>query len=118
MIATVVVAAALAQTRSDAALASSAVDVAPLGGVGCVAVQPGRLLDTRPGFQTVDELGSGVGSVGPNESIVVQIAGRAGVPATGVGSVVLNVTAVDASTPSFVTVFAAGTGRPLASQRR
>ena len=116
MIATVFVAAALSPTRSDAALAGSAVGVAALGGAGFVAVPPARLLDTRPGFQTVDELGAGVGSVGPNESILVRIAGRAGVPASGVGSVVLNVTAVGASAPSFVTVFAAGAQRPLASQ--
>jgi len=86
-----------------------------LGGLGFVPVQPARVLDTRPGFQTVDELWAGVGSVGAGSMVTVRVGGRAGVPVRGVGSVVLNVTSVNATLPSFVSVFAAGTRRPVVS---
>jgi len=87
----------------------------PLGGLGFVSVQPARVLDTRPGFQTVDELWAGVGSVGAGSVVTVRVGGRAGVPAAGVGSVVLNVTSVNASLPSHVSVYASGTERPVVS---
>ncbi|HRE01162.1 MAG TPA: hypothetical protein PLV68_07660, partial [Ilumatobacteraceae bacterium] len=76
---------------------------APLGSLGFVAVQPARLLDTRAGFQTIDELSAGVGAVGAGEQLSVRVAGRAGIPASHVSAVVLNVTAVDATERSFLT---------------
>ena len=45
----------------------------------------------------------------------VTVAGRAGVPTVGVGAVVLNVTATDVESASFVTVWPTGSARPLAS---
>ena len=45
----------------------------------------------------------------------VTVAGRAGVPTAGVGAVVLNVTATDVESASFVTVWPTGSSRPLAS---
>ncbi len=54
-------------------------------------------------------------ALGPREETTVTVAGAAGVPTTGVGAVVLNVTATDVESDSFVTVWPTGTPRPLAS---
>jgi hypothetical protein len=75
---------------------------------------PARIADTRPGF-TIDGKFSGTGAVGAGETLELPVLGRAGVPATGVSAVVLNVTAVDATDPSFVTVWPTGDDRPVAS---
>ena len=45
----------------------------------------------------------------------LQVTGRGGVPASGVGAVVLNVTVVGATWEGFVTVYPTGTTRPTAS---
>jgi hypothetical protein len=58
-------------------------------------VSPARLLDTRAGSGTIDGVSAGSGPVGAGSTTVVQIAGRAGVPMSGVAGVVLSVTAVD-----------------------
>jgi hypothetical protein len=63
------------------------------------AVTPGRLLDTRPGMETVDGLQAGVGRMAAGTTIDIEIGGRSGVPADGAGSVMLNVTAVDPAGP-------------------
>ncbi len=47
------------------------------------AINPARLLDTRIG------VGAPVGAVGPGSKVAVQIAGRKGIPATGVGAVAI-----------------------------
>ncbi|MDQ6726361.1 MAG: peptidoglycan recognition protein family protein, partial [Actinomycetota bacterium] len=75
-------------------------------------ISPSRILDTRSGTGT----GGAVGPIGGNATMDVTVAGAGGVPATGVTSVVLNVTATDATGPdSYLTVFPTGTARPLAS---
>ncbi len=75
-----------------------------------VPVSPSRMLDTRT------SLGAAAAApVGPGETIAVHIAGRGGIPTTGVGAIVLNVTGVLASTSTHVTVFPAGEPLPLAS---
>ena len=66
------------------------------------AAGPARIFDTRSSAQP---LGSGL-------AVDVPIVGVGGVPATGVGSVVMNVTAVDPTEPSYLTVYPAGTPRP------
>lgn len=66
---------------------------------------PTRLLDTREG---------GV-PLGPNRSLELQVAGRAGVPASGATAAVLNVVATGATATSFLTVHPTGQPRPLAS---
>ena len=63
----------------------------------------------------MDGESSGGGRVGPGSAVSVKVTGRGGVPSSGVGSVVLNVTATGASASSFVTVFASGVPRPTAS---
>jgi hypothetical protein len=71
---------------------------------------PVRVLDTRVG------VGAPTARVGAKGSIDLRVTGVAGVPAAGVTSVVLNVTAAGASGPqSFLTVWPKGTTRPLAS---
>jgi hypothetical protein len=73
-----------------------------------VALKPVRLLDTRTGNGASGALGAGA-------SIDLQVAGREGLPATGIGAVVLNVTATDAAAPGFVSAWPTGGARPLAS---
>ncbi len=76
---------------------------------------PARLLDTRAGGQTVDGLAAGGGRVAAAATIEVTVAGRGGVPATGVAAVAINVTAVDPSASGYVTVWPTGAARPNAS---
>ncbi len=71
---------------------------------------PERLLDTRTGVGT-----SGAGAVGAAGRVDLVVLGRGGVPASGVDSVVVNVTATRASQRSFVTVWPTGLERPTAS---
>ncbi|MDH4143827.1 MAG: PKD domain-containing protein [Acidimicrobiia bacterium] len=73
---------------------------------------PARLLDTRPDSLTGV---STAGPVGAGQKVDLTVLGRGGVPASGVGAVVLNVTAADITAPSYVTVFPSGVARPNAS---
>jgi hypothetical protein len=70
---------------------------------------PARILDTRTGN------GAPAGKLGPNAALTLQVTGRGGVPATGVSSVVLNVTVTEATAVSFLTAWPAGAARPLTS---
>jgi VCBS repeat protein len=78
---------------------------------------PARILDTR----LSPPLGH-LGSLGPGESITLQVTGSAqrgggpsGVPSSGVGAVVMNVTATTTTTGSFLTIWPTGSPKPLAS---
>lgn len=66
---------------------------------------PARALDTRTG------IGAAAQPSGPNNAVRLGLAGSYGIPASAT-AVVLNVTAVGALAPTFVTVWPAGTGRP------
>ena len=68
-------------------------------------LQPSRLLDTRT---------SGT-AVRAGTELDLTVTGRGGVPASGVGAVVLNLTVTDPSTAGYVTAWPAGTPLPLAS---
>jgi hypothetical protein len=70
-------------------------------------VVPARVLDTRPGTAL------GGTTIGANSSIDVQITGTGGIPATGVAAVVLNLTAANATSGSYMTAFATGSARPM-----
>jgi len=73
-------------------------------------LEPSRILDTRYG------VGSALRPVPAGATIDLTVAGAGGVPLTGAGAVVLNLTATGASGPeTYVTVFPSGTTRPLAS---
>lgn len=77
--------------------------------VGAFSMQaPARILDTRYGV-------GGFGPVLSGATLSLQVGGRKGVPATGVGAAVLNVTAVDPTGDGYVTVHPSGTKLPLAS---
>ncbi|WP_347261606.1 reprolysin-like metallopeptidase [Rudaea sp.] len=79
------------------------------------ALAPARVLDTRPGMTTSDGQFAGGGGIGGGAELDLTVTGRGGVPASGVGAVVLNVTAVTPSSPGFLTVWPAGSARPTAS---
>lgn len=82
----------------------------PAGASRLVTLNPTRLFDTRPG----SEPAGAKGLVGAGETLTVQVAGHAGVPAAAT-AVVLNVTATEAVAPGYVTAWPAGTPRPEAS---
>jgi hypothetical protein len=78
------------------------------------ALDPARLLDTRPGFSTIDGqfVGEGIRPAGTVTELTV--ANRGGVPA-GAATVVLNVTVTEATQSGYLTVYPCGTTPPLAS---
>lgn len=82
---------------------------------GITAVNPGRLADTRSTGRTVDGRVAGTGAVATGGVLVVPVTGRAGVPASGVGTVVLNVTVTEPATGGYVTAWPTGTTKPNAS---
>lgn len=99
-------------------------DIAPSGGAGFAislvgtvassdgeftALTPARVLDTRDGT------GAPMAPIGQRSSLQVQIAGRGGVPETGVTAVVMNVTAMNATAPTFVTIWPGTAPRPTVS---
>ncbi len=71
---------------------------------------PTRLLDTRDGTGAAQ-----AGAVPNDGEIVLQISGRAGMPATGIAAVALNVTSTATTGPGYITVWPDGLRRPLAS---
>ena len=79
-----------------------------------VPMVPCRLFDTRPAPFTV---GDRMTPLGPDETLTQQVTGDVGncsVPADAV-SVAINITAVDGTAPSFLTVTPAGGDLPIAS---
>lgn len=70
------------------------------------SVTPQRILDTRPG-STLTTDGRNT-PLGPNGTFDLQVVNKAGVPATGVSAVVLNVTAITPTAPGFVAAYPAG----------
>ena len=79
-----------------------------------VPVNPARLLDTRPGGQTIDGLSTPGAKLIGGEEIELQIAGRGGAPGT-VSAVALNVTVNEPEQAGFVTAYPCNTPRPDAS---
>ncbi|MGI8418667.1 MAG: right-handed parallel beta-helix repeat-containing protein [Nakamurella sp.] len=72
------------------------------------AVTPTRLLDTR--------INQGApGPIGAKSTINLSVLGKAGVPASGVSAVVLNLTATSATNAGNITAYPAGTELPHAS---
>ncbi|MGK5442578.1 hypothetical protein ACSNN7_12280 [Micromonospora sp. URMC 105] len=97
-----VASAAPAAPQSSAALAGEATGT-------YYPLAPARLMDTRAG------LGAPKAKIGAQSKVDLQVTGRGGVPSTGVGSVVLNVTITGATANSFVTTYPAGEPLPNAS---
>jgi hypothetical protein len=71
------------------------------------AMSPSRVLDTRIGLGSNGKVGS--------VPISPKVVGVAGVPATGVSAVLLNVTVTEPSVPGFLVVHACGTPTPNSS---
>jgi subtilisin family serine protease len=84
-------------------------DGAPTEPGGFGSVTPLRVLDTRFGT------GAPAASVGYDKTVSVQVTGAGGVPASNVSAVVLNVTVTDPAAAGFITAYASGKNRPLAS---
>lgn len=82
---------------------------------GVSAITPVRLADTRPNRATVDGQSSGTGVVTPASPLVLAVAGRGGVPPTGVSAVALNVVSVGPGGDGYLTVYPTGASRPVAS---
>ncbi|MCL4449046.1 MAG: hypothetical protein M1483_04565 [Actinobacteria bacterium] len=79
---------------------------------------PQRICDTRPASTTTPNnqctdhpLQAGTSS----QTLTVQVAGKAGLPVTGVSAVALNVTAINPSVFSYLTVYPASATRPTVS---
>lgn len=70
-------------------------------------VTPARMLDTRPGFTTVDGVAAGEGVRSAGSVTRVPIAGRAGVPIDASAGA-LNLTVTEPGTAGFVTAFPCG----------
>ncbi len=103
------VAAFAATSLTTVALLAIPASAATAPGGSFTGVTPARLLDTRSGIGTTAHV------VPAGGSVTLTVAGRGGVPATGVGSVVLNVTVTGSNAGGYVTVYPAGTTRPTVS---
>jgi secreted trypsin-like serine protease len=79
-------------------------------GARFTGVMPSRLFDTRHGTGGVPDA-----PLGPVSTLDVDVAGHAGVPATGASAVVLSLTATGATAPTNLTAWAAGEPRPPTS---
>ena len=101
--------------RGTTHLVADVVGWIPGDGQAFTGLTPARLLDTRPDGTTIDGVHQGTGAVAGGTVAALTVTGRGGVPATGVGAVVLNVTASQPTAPTYVTVFPVGETRPLAS---
>jgi hypothetical protein len=73
-----------------------------------VGTAPTRVVDTRSGL-------GGRRSIGPGETATFNLAGQGGLPPSGVGAVVANVTATRPTATSYLTIFPTGQSRPTAS---
>ena len=70
---------------------------------------PVRVLDTRSG------VGAAKARVAAGSTLTLQVTGRGGVPATGVGAAVLNLTAVAPTSSGYLTAFPVGAAAPSTS---
>jgi hypothetical protein len=78
------------------------------------SVSPSRLLDSRPGYGTVDGQYSGMGTRPGGSVTEVQVVGRAGIPADAIAAVI-NVTAVAPQAPGYMVAYPCGTSVPETS---
>ncbi len=82
-----------------------------VGGAAAGPVHPVHASD----YPTIDGDFEGIGAISPAGITELTVVGRGGVPATGVGSVALNVTVTNPTADGFVTVWPSGLTRPTAS---
>lgn len=79
-----------------------------------VPLTPARLLETRPGAQSVDGRGALAARLGAGSVTTIRVVGRAGIPSEAT-AVAVNATAVGPSERGYVTLFPCDGPRPLAS---
>lgn len=85
----------------------------PLGGVATsefTPIAPKRVLDTRPEFN----IGAPAAKIGTKAAISVQVSGTPGIPAEAT-AVVVNITALQGTAATFLTVYPTGGGTPPVS---
>ena len=92
------------------ATAERAEAAVPTGASRLVPLPPARLVDTRTGLGV-----AAIGPVGTDATIAVDVAGHAGVPASGASAVVVNVTMTETAGPGFLTLWPDGGTRPTVS---
>ncbi|SNT10970.1 hypothetical protein SAMN05421812_103204 [Asanoa hainanensis] len=103
-------AAAFAVTGSVYVLASPASAAAAATAVGTYTpLAPSRILDTRHGN------GAPTGIVTAGKTVHLQVAGRGGVPASGVSAVILNLTVTGSLGNGYLTAYPDGATRPTAA---
>lgn len=100
-------------TQQPADLIVDVFNVLPDDSISTLAT-PVRVLDTRPGQPTIDGKASGAGALAISGVVEVAVAGRGGMSPVA-KSAVLNVTAVDAAAPGFLTVWPCDSSRPSTS---
>lgn len=83
--------------------------IAAAGGAGYHPISPDRVLDTRKGT------GAPAQAVGPGKSIILTLAGKASIPASGATAVAMNVTVTQPVTGGVITAFPAGGSVPNTS---
>ncbi|WP_327175922.1 N-acetylmuramoyl-L-alanine amidase [Streptomyces sp. NBC_01335] len=98
-----------AHHQSGATTTTAAVNVNVPAPKTFVPLTPQRVMDTRAG------LGVPKAKVGAAGVVTLQVTGTNGVPSTGVGAVVLNVTATTSTAVSYISVYPDGTTRTSAS---
>lgn len=82
---------------------------------GLQPTTPERMLDTRTGSTTADNLFAGGGPLAADGVLTLDIAGRGLRVAPDLVGVAVNVTVVDPTGPGFLTAWPCGAARPLAS---
>lgn len=100
-------------TRAEIDMVVDVNGYVPYGGA-VEPLVPARILETRPGLPTVDSRDAGIGRRPADQVTELVVRGRAGV-ADDATAVFLNVTAVNAETTGYLTVYPCGEARPLAS---
>ncbi|MEO7398495.1 MAG: hypothetical protein ABIW84_08025, partial [Ilumatobacteraceae bacterium] len=108
------------QSIIDTAGTPTALGTAVLESTGSsnyVPVSPARLLETRVGvgLSTVDGQANGIGALAAGTETELQVSGRGSI-GLDASSVVLTVTAINALTPGFISVYPCGTIRPNVAQ--
>jgi len=78
------------------------------------AVEPARLLDTRPNTPTVDGQSNTINHRLNGDVTTVRVAGRGGVPADAEAAII-NVTVTDPEQAGYVTIYPCGTDPPITS---
>lgn len=81
----------------------------PVTSAGFEPLAPKRILDTRSG------LGAPARKLAAGQALRIAVSGQGGVPRTGVQAVIATVTAVEATEPTFFSVYPGGSSRPTAS---